>query len=226
MVSDFEWMKRMLTHNVRMPLSVITGYAELLRQGLLTPEEQERAILDICDNVTYINELLCMVLETGADREPMAARVDLAALLGRVQRYVSEAAARVSVEISVRTEMPHMDICASPLAVMRVLYQLFENAIKYMGGGRISVQAYYVEQEQVLLVFKDDGKGVPGGEAAQVFEKGFRGGNSGGKAGSGQGLAEVRDIMERCGGSVEVASRENAGFSVFLLFRAWREEGE
>ena len=51
MISDFNWMKRMLSHNVRMPSAVISGYGELLRQELLTPEEQKKAILDICENI-------------------------------------------------------------------------------------------------------------------------------------------------------------------------------
>ena len=41
MISDMNWMKRMLSHNVRMPMSIITGYGELLRQGLLSPEASE-----------------------------------------------------------------------------------------------------------------------------------------------------------------------------------------
>lgn len=226
MVSDFNWIKRMLSHNVRMPVAVITGYGELLRQGLLSPAEQEKAILDICDNITYINELLCMVLECGEQEGQAAERVELAGLLERMRRYAGEAAKRDDIEISVRTEKPEMYVHASPLGTMRVLYQLFENAVKYMeGGSRITIQAYYVEQEQVLLVFKNDGKGMPEKEARHVFERGFRGSNSKGRAGSGHGLAEVKRIMESCGGSAEAASSEAAGFSVFLMFMADREKG-
>lgn len=226
MVSDFEWMKRMLSHNVRMPLSIITGYGELLRQGLLTPEEQACAISDICDNVAYINDLLRMVLEDGVTEDAAAERVDLAALLERTSRYVSEAAKKTSVEITVRTEAPQMYVYASPLALMRIVYQLFENAVKYMeDGGSIMVQAYYVEGGQVLLVFKDNGRGLPEKEMRRVFEKGFRGSNSAGKKGSGQGLAEIRRIVERYGGSAGAISGEDMGFSVFLLLEAWREKG-
>lgn len=78
MISDFNWMKRMLSHNVRMPSAVISGYGELLRQELLTPEEQKKAILDICENITYINDLLCLVLEDGTQNEA-AERVELGA---------------------------------------------------------------------------------------------------------------------------------------------------
>ncbi|MBR2852330.1 MAG: hypothetical protein IKB91_08100, partial [Anaerotignum sp.] len=67
MISDMNWMKRMLSHNVRMPMSIITGYGELLRQGLLSPEEQQGIIRDICDNINYMNDVLKVVLDEAED---------------------------------------------------------------------------------------------------------------------------------------------------------------
>ncbi len=225
MISDFNWMKRMLSHNVRMPSAVISGYGELLRQELLTPEEQKKAILDICENITYINDLLCLVLEDGTQNEA-AERVELGAQLKQMQRYVCEAAKQDSIQIVLYTEKPKMYVSMPQLALMRVFYQLFENAMKYMdGGSQIAVRAYCVEEEQLLVVFKNDGRGISEKEASRVFESGFRGSNSNGRAGSGSGLAEIKQIMERYGGSIDASSGKSSGFSVFLMFPKYREEG-
>ncbi len=225
MISDFNWMKRMLSHNVRMPSAVIAGYGELLRQGLLAPEEQKKAILDICENIDYINELLCLVLEDGVQDGASEERVELTAQLERMRRYISEVTKRNAIQITLHTESPEMYISMPQPALMRVLYQLFENAVKYMDEGTtIAIQAYFVEEESILVVFKNDGRGIPAKEAKRTLEKGFRGGNSHGKAGCGSGLAEVKQIMERYGGSIDVASGVENGFSVFLRFRTYREE--
>ena len=168
-----------------------------------------------------------MVLEGGAQDEARPERTDLVTHLERMRRYVGEATKRDSVEITLYTEKPRIYVYMSQLALMRVFYQLFENALKYMDGGRqIAVRAYCVEETQVLVVFKNDGQGLPQNEAKRALEKGFRGSNSKRKTGEGFGLAEVKQIMERYGGSVETASREDSGFSVFLIFRAYQEKGK
>ncbi|MBR6652203.1 MAG: HAMP domain-containing histidine kinase, partial [Anaerotignum sp.] len=131
MISDMNWMKRMLSHNVRMPMSSITGYGELLRQGLLSPEEQQGIISNICDNINYMNDVLKVVLDEAEDGQT-AEKVDLAQIIERTASFVQEVARKIPVTISVRTERPQMYAEANSISVMRVLYHLFENALKYL----------------------------------------------------------------------------------------------
>ena len=63
MITDVNWIKRMLSHNMRMPMSVITGYGELMKQGLLSFDEMEEVISNICDNINYMNSLLKVVID-------------------------------------------------------------------------------------------------------------------------------------------------------------------
>lgn len=225
MISDNNWIKRMLSHNVRMPMSIITGYGELLRQGLLTAEEQQDIIDNICDNIHYMNDVLKVVLDESKEPEDTE-KVNLTEILHRTTLFVNEVARKIPVSISIRTEAPEMYIEASPISVMRVLYHLFENALKYLPpGGNISINAYSAG-EHILVVFKDDGRGVSGKETKRLFEKGFRGQNSKGKAGSGYGLYEVKQLMEQNNGTVEISSREEGGFSVYLIFSVYPEEKE
>lgn len=225
MDSDINWLKRMLSHNVRMPMSVITGYGELLRQGLLSGEEQKEVIDNICENITYMNDVLKVVLEDDKEEIQMLEDVDIAALLHRSAEYVSEVAKKVPMKISVKTENPCMLVQAEYIPVMRVFYQLFENAIKYLDGGdTVTINAYYAGSEYVLVVFKDNGRGISEKDVERIFEKGFRGSNSSGKHGSGYGLYDVKQIVERYGGTVEVSSREETGFSVYLMFPVYQEK--
>ncbi len=225
MMTDIIWLKRMLVHNVRMPMSIIKGYGDLLRQGLLSETEKKEAIQNICDNITYMDEVLRVLLDEERELQEAMEKVNIAEVLQQTAKYVSEVARKIPLKISLRVEEPQMFIHGELIAVMRLFYHLFENAVKYLSrGDTISVHAYAVKDEQVLIVFKDNGKGMAEEEVKHIFEKGFRGSNSKGKPGSGYGLYDVKQIVEHSGGTVEVSSRPGMGFSVFLMFPAYREE--
>ena len=225
MISDVNWIKRMLSHNMRMPMSVITGYGELMKQGLLTPIEIEEAIRDICDNINYMNGILKVVLDEQSEEAEVPTAVDVAALVRSTAKYVRDIAKKISVKIAVVTEQEKMLIKAEQIPMMRAFYHLFENAMKYSeGGDSIKVSIFHVENGQVLLVFKDNGKGMDEREVKNIFEEGFRGSNSKEKKGTGYGLYDVKNIVERYGGTVEISSREKGGFAVYMLFPAYKEE--
>ena len=225
MITDVNWIKRMLSHNMRMPMSVITGYGELMKQGLLTPSEMEEVIENICDNINYMNGILKVVLDDQPQDMMAPTAVDVAALVRNTAKYVRDIAKKISVKISVVTEQEKIWIRAEQIPLMRVFYHLFENAMKYSeGGDTITIRIFHVEDGQILLVFKDNGRGMEEREVKNIFEEGFRGSNSEGKAGTGYGLYDVKTIVERYGGSIEISSREKNGFAVYMLFPAYEEE--
>ena len=225
MITDANWIKRMLSHNLRMPMSVITGYGELMKQGLLAPAEMEEAMETVCDNINYMNGVLKVVLDDQSEDMTAPTAVDVATLVRNSAKYVGDIARKISVKISVVTEQEKIWIRAEQIPMMRVFYHLFENAMKYSeSGDMITINIFHVENGQVLLVFKDNGSGMEEREVKNLFEEGFRGSNSEGKVGSGYGLYDVKNIVERYGGTIEISSREKAGFSVYMLFPAYEEE--
>lgn len=225
MITDANWIKRMLSHNMRMPMSVITGYGELMKQGLLTPTEMEEAMEIICENISYMNGILKVVLDEQSEEAVVPTAIDVTALIRSTAKYVRDIAKKISVKISVVTEQEKMLIQAEQIPMMRVFYHLFENAMKYSeGGDSIQISIFYVEDGQVLLVFKDNGKGMDEREVKHIFEEGFRGSNSKEKQGTGYGLHDVKTIVERYGGTIEISSREKGGFAVYMLFPAYEEK--
>jgi len=225
MITDVNWIKRMLSHNMRMPMSVISGYGELMKQGLLTASEMEEVIENICENINYMNGVLKVVLDDQSEDSISPTAVDVAALVRNSATYVRDIAKKISVKISVVTEQEKIWIRAEKIPLMRAFYHLFENAMKYSeSGDKITVNVFHVENEQVLVVFKDNGRGMEEREVKNIFEEGFRGSNSVGKSGTGYGLYDVKNIVERYGGTIEISSREKAGFSVYMLFPSYKEE--
>lgn len=224
--TDKQWMKRMLSHNVRMPMAVVTGYGELLRKGLLSAEEQETAIQAVCENITYMNDALRVVLEGDMEQEEHMEAVDLVLLLRRAETFVSEIARKAGIPISIQPQRPQMLVQASYFSLLRVFYQIFENAFKYLEFGNSVVIQIYDAGEEILIVYKDTGKGLPAKEKKSIFDKGFRGSNSKGKAGSGYGLHDLQQVIERMEGTVKVSSEKGKGLSIYITLPVYREESE
>ena len=119
MITDVNWIKRMLSHNMRMPMSVITGYGELMKQGLLTPAEMEEVIENICENINYMNGVLKVVLDDQSEDVTTPTAVDVAALVKNTAKYVRDIAKKISIKISVITEQEKVWIRAEQIPMMR-----------------------------------------------------------------------------------------------------------
>lgn len=220
--TDLVWLRRMLAHNVRMPMSVITGYGEMLRKGLLHEEEKEECIHSICENIVYMNNILSVIFGDGKEADMVgASRTAIVDVVRRMAAYVGGIARKTHVAILVEAENEELYVEAQEIPIMRIFYQLFENAFKYLGeGNMIRIHIYSVGAEQVLIVFKDDGPGMTEAEAGRLFTPGYRGSNAAGKPGSGMGLYDVKRVTEAYGGTVEAKSASGKGFSVLLMLPA------
>lgn len=217
---ELRWIQRMVSHNVRMPMSVIRGYGDLLRQDLLKEEEKVDAINSICDNIMYLDQILNVIFEYGRPEEICYSKVNVSDVIKKVTGYVSEIARKSNISLILRIENDDIYIDAEIIPVMRIFYQLLENAFKYLSeGNSISISAYETDK-QVLVVYKDDGIGMNQKELKYVLEDGFRGSNSGNKKGSGFGLYDLKNTVSKYGGTIEVKSSINEGFSVFMVFPA------
>jgi len=97
--------------------------------------------------------------------------------------------------------------------VERVLGNLVSNALAYSPrGGAVTVTVDRERDEWAILQVSDHGLGIPATDLPHIFERFHRGGNVAGRiAGSGIGLAAVRQIVEQHGGTITVESREGKG---------------
>lgn len=213
------WMKRMFSHNVRMPMSIITGYGELLKQGLLDEAEKEKSIHAIGENITYMNEVLNVIFGENIGEKDKEEIIDLVELAEKMKKYVQDIADKMKISIQIRSGEKKMFIKAEKVPIMRIFYQLYENAFKYLKtGSEILVSIYKVENEGVMLVFKDNGTDLNVEEVQFLFEQGFRGTNSHNKPGNGFGLNAVKRIVEQYHGEISASGGGHKGLSIRMLF--------
>ncbi|MDQ4075559.1 MAG: HAMP domain-containing histidine kinase [Chloroflexota bacterium] len=208
-----------VAHDLKNPLGVIKGHAQLLQRRAImanTPETvqlaQGLAKIDtmVAKAVAQIDELLDLARLQANQQLPLTLQPgDLVALTRRVAAEYQQMT--TNHQIRVETDAPELCGVWDLQRLDRVLGNLLSNAIKYSPeGGKITV-AIREEAACALLIVQDQGIGIPVADLPHIFERFYRASNSAGRAGSGLGLAGVRQIVEQHGGTITVASEEGQG---------------
>jgi signal transduction histidine kinase len=214
---------RNVSHEVRTPLALVRGHAELLEFGALgelQPEQQKsmvviarraRAMAKMMDDFAAILDI-----ETKLQRQP----VDLAALMHEIltdlQATVEQATLTLRVEIAPDLSPASGD----PIQLRRVADNLLDNALKFTpAGGHIAVRLWQ-EGENLVLEVSDTGIGIPEDKLERIFERFYQidGSTTRRYGGTGLGLALVKEIVQAHKGQVTVQSAMGKGsaFTVIL----------
>jgi PAS domain S-box-containing protein len=218
-----------ISHDLRSPLNSIKLHAQslqrLLRRGETPdPKRLDDGLSTIDTMSTRVAFLLDDIVDMARDRgqsgvpfEPEP--TDLVELARRCAEEVRSSAGR-DLEVQVEATAERVVGIWDPRGIERVVLNLLTNAIKYSPqGGTVRVQVDRVAEDttpHALLVVQDNGIGIPAADLSQIFERYRRGRNVGRIAGTGVGLTGAKQIVERHGGAIDVASTEGAGTRVIV----------
>jgi len=223
-----------VSHEMKTPLQVIGGYAELMENGMVAPEDVPRFAGLIRDESESMRALIDDVLVLSRlDERADEARDPV--LLAQVCRRVANRLEAAAVEKDVSVQMCLDDdvvVWGSEPLVEQMAYNLVDNAIKYgkQGGSvRVTVARW---DDGIVLVVDDDGPGVPADLRDRVFERFYRIDESrsrtdGAAGGTGLGLAIVKHAAAALGGRVIVDESPLGGarFKVTLPAEDERDAG-
>ena len=212
-----------MSHELRTPLNAMLGFSQLLlveETGVDEPAAKRRRRLDHVRSagehlLSLINDVLDLAsLESGELRiqlQPVA----LAPLVAETLPLLGPLRDRRTV--SLRTGRLDLQVLADPTRLRQVLLNLLSNAIKYNhDGGEVTIEAE-PRDGQVILRVADSGRGLTVEQMQHLFEPFNRLGAEGDAVeGTGIGLAIVKALTERMGGTVQVRSVAGRG-SVFEL---------
>jgi PAS domain S-box-containing protein len=217
-----------VSHDLRSPLTLMSGYATMLEMVGELNEQQNgymKKIIHSVENMTrLVNNLLNLGrLEAGVDLQ--LEMLPVQELVERVTNSMQSKANQKRIQLSL--EFPSQTVPlieADPALVQQALQNLIENAIKYTdGGGNVKVSVY-TRQNGMIFEVCDSGIGIAPVDQPRLFEKFYRGAQRESKKphGSGLGLAIVKSIAQRHNGDVWVKSQLGKG-SIFYLMIPLRQ---
>jgi two-component system phosphate regulon sensor histidine kinase PhoR len=208
-----------VTHDLKTPLALIRLVGETLSMRRYSSPETignyARILSKEASRLTLrIENLLTFARLTDSRSTFRFESVDLLDLVQSALRSAEPRLQELAFELDCSlTEAP--SVRADRSALLQVLENLIDNAIKYSGTSRILTVTTFVEDEMACLSIQDRGIGIPPDEVARVFDKFFRGRNAG-SVGSGLGLAIARRVVEGHDGTIRVDSEVNRGTTVTI----------
>ncbi|MCL4839780.1 MAG: DUF484 family protein [Thermoanaerobaculia bacterium] len=212
-----------VAHNLRAPLSAGMSMLELIRGGDLgdvTPA-QARHLARVDERLRAldraIGQLLTIARARDLSREIPDVVVDMGELGRRTRRTFQEEARLHGLAFSVEVEpnLPGVDSGVDLLE--ELLENLVSNAIRYtLEGGEVAVRIGAGEPGEVRMTVRDTGIGIPEREQGKLFQEFFRASNAKrhSPAGTGLGLALVKQTVERHHGRIRLESAEGKGTTV------------
>jgi GAF domain-containing protein/DNA-binding LacI/PurR family transcriptional regulator len=221
-----------VSHELRSPLALVRGYAEMLDTGELgeLAPDQQMPVAVIARRARMLSDLvqdITMILEAEVsppDPEPI--KWDELARNAVDDFQVAAKQAELTLESEIDSGLP--PVCGAPTYLRRVLDNLLGNAVKFTpAGGTITVHLHR-EEEFVALEVSDTGVGIPDDKLARVFDRLYQVDGSASRrfGGMGLGLALVKEIVETYGGRVTVESRVGEGSTFKALLPIFAGTGE
>jgi two-component system phosphate regulon sensor histidine kinase PhoR len=213
-----------VSHELKTPLTAISGYAEIITNGVAKPEDAPRFAANIYSEaqrmIELIDDVMMLSKLDGNDVERSKERVELSSLVrGVIERMRAAASAR---DISVAFEGEDAEVLGIRQVLSEMVFNLLDNAVKYnIDGGRIMASVKRTGGE-ISLTVSDTGIGIPTEEQERVFERFYRVEKSrnGAVEGTGLGLSIVRHGAMLHGAKIDVQSDGKSGTAIVLRLPA------
>lgn len=214
-----------IAHDLRTPLTVMAGYLEALRDGVLqpSPERFETLHLEAQHLRRLVEDLRTLSLADAGELTLNCELVSPGSVLEQAAAAYQHQAEQRGTELRVDAApvLPHVSV--DPDRMAQVLGNLVSNALRHTPAeGRICLAATH-QDRRVLLTVQDTGAGIPPDQLPHVFDRFYRGDEARGDGGeSGLGLAIAKSLVELHGGTISVESSLGKGTTFTIALPASR----
>lgn len=211
-----------VSHELKTPLTAISGYSELIENGMATEENTRRFAGEIHKSatrlLTLINDIIRLSELDATDVSHCFENINLYQVAETCVNMLQMNAEKHHVRISFAGETCY--VYSTKEMMEELVYNLCDNAIRYnVEGGDVYVSVKNKEDGVVLLV-KDTGIGIPEKHQERIFERFYRVDKSRSKStgGTGLGLAIVKHIVAQCDAEVSLTSEPGKGTEIRIVF--------
>ena len=211
-----------VSHELKTPLTAISGYAELIGNGMTGKEDTIRFSNEVHSNanrlLSLINDIIKLSELDEADHQMEMERIDLYKLAENCVQMMQVTAEKQGIRLILQGESTM--VMANKGLMDEVFYNLCSNAIRYnKPGGSVTVTVG-TKDEHPFLSVADTGIGIPKECQERVFERFYRVDKSRSKStgGTGLGLAIVKHIVAQHNAALHLDSELDEGTTIEIVF--------
>ena len=213
-----------VSHELKTPLTSISGYAETLLSDNLEPDISRRFVATIAGNARrmqrLVDDLLDLARLEAGGWQPEPEPINVAAICRETWDGLGDGNRESAIDYRIEIGAGAEELVADPDAVRQILTNLLENSTRYTSaGGRVTCRSVVVHSGIALSV-ADTGSGIVPDHLPRIFERFYRSdpARSRDQGGTGLGLAIVKHLVEAHGGRVSAESELGVGTTITCWF--------
>jgi signal transduction histidine kinase len=216
-----------VSHELRTPVGNLVAYLEMLEEKMTDPERRKRYLKVLQEETTRLQKMVNSVLnlsrlELGSVKQDFSA-LDLSEIAEQVIIAHQLRAETHGLKLTYELDKALPAVWADRSQINQVFNNIIGNSVNYtMQDGTVNVKTYS-EIDKVVFEVSDTGIGIPIEDFPYLFDRFYRGKNTGSStiAGTGLGLAITKEIVEAYNGTIEVTSELDKGTIFRIIFPAY-----
>jgi len=219
-----EWIEN-ISHDLKTPLTSIKGYAEILLEDSYhkTYEEKTRYLKIIKEKADYMEQLLeDLRLTYRLKNDELPLKLEKVNLVDEVTEIIIGILNDPQFEgrrVDFQCEDKYIDFCVDRVLFSRAVGNIIYNGLTHNPPQTVIQVLLKKETNAIILEIKDNGKGIPRDELENLFERYYRGTNTGeNPGGSGLGMAIAKQIVEAHKGHITAESEPGKGTTITMVF--------
>lgn len=216
-----------ISHDIRSPLTSMKGFLEAIIDGTIPEEKKEKYINIVLEETERLTVLANNILDINKledmDNQNKNVSFDINELIRRIIISFEARAINKSLDIKISFAEKETFVFADLEKIQRVVYNLIDNAIKFIENEKCIYISTNVKNNKVFVSIKDEGPGISLEDQKRIFDRFYKADYSRGKdkKGSGLGLSIVKEFILSQGETIELKSELNKGSEfVFSLTKA------
>jgi signal transduction histidine kinase len=221
-----------ISHELKTPITYLEGYANVLKNNLVSSKEERDQYLDIIEKEakrlsTLIDDLFELAKMEEGKIELELQEIDLKDLIKHVSTKSMIRVNKKGLSLKFMNEDEVPSVLGDGLRLEQIMTNLIENAIRYTEKGSITISLSTV-RAVVKVKIKDTGPGIPKEDITHLFERFYRVEKSRSRnhGGTGLGLAIVKNLVELQGGTITVCSELGIGTTFELSLPQYKDDVE
>ncbi len=194
-----------VVHDLRSPMTTISGYTESMLLGVIPPEKHAHYLGIISDEIKRLSRLVNSLLDPSGNKKLDMTKFDVCEMSRQVLLSFEKRIEEKSLDVELEFGRERVLVLADSDAIYQVLYNICDNAIKFSREkGKLALSVTYNEKKKAEISIYNEGNGISDKDIPNVFNRFFKSGEN--SSGSGLGMFITKSIIDAHSETVKVES--------------------